>query len=88
MKILFYFQRYVINGEISEISDSKLEITELPVRTWTQTYKEQVTLNPPYNGLVSVTQLLCYSGFQNPPVSYNISFSINTRMQPFLGVLH
>ena len=35
-------QRYVINGELSEISDTKIEITELPVRTWTQTYKEQV----------------------------------------------
>jgi DNA topoisomerase-2 len=35
-------QRYVINGEISEISETKLEITELPIRTWTQTYKEQV----------------------------------------------
>jgi DNA topoisomerase-2 len=35
-------QRYVINGEVAEISDTKLEITELPVRTWTQTYKEQV----------------------------------------------
>jgi hypothetical protein len=35
-------QRYVMNGEIAEISETKLEITELPVRTWTQTYKEQV----------------------------------------------
>ncbi|XP_067144002.1 DNA topoisomerase 2-alpha-like [Centruroides vittatus] len=35
-------QRYVINGEVSILSSNKLEITELPVRTWTQTYKEQV----------------------------------------------
>jgi len=35
-------QRYVINGEVSEISDTKIEITELPIRTWIQTYKEQV----------------------------------------------
>jgi len=34
-------QRYVVNGEVSEISETKLEITELPIRTWTQTYKEQ-----------------------------------------------
>ena len=33
-------QKYVINGEISELSETKLEITELPIRTWTQTYKE------------------------------------------------
>ena len=37
-------QRYVMNGEIAEISETKLEITELPVRTWTQTYKEQVII--------------------------------------------
>lgn len=41
-------QRYVMNGEISEISDTKLEITELPVRTWTQTYKEQVGYCPEF----------------------------------------
>ena len=35
-------QRYVVNGEIAEISDTKLEITELPIRTWTQNYKESV----------------------------------------------
>ena len=35
-------QRYIINGELAEISDTKVEITELPIRTWTQTYKEQV----------------------------------------------
>ena len=35
-------QRYVMNGEVAEISETTLEITELPVRTWTQTYKEQV----------------------------------------------
>ena len=34
--------KYIVNGEISEISDTKVEITELPVRTWTQDYKEKV----------------------------------------------
>ena len=42
-------QRYIINGEISEISDTKLEITELPIRTWTQSYKEAV-MEPFLNG--------------------------------------
>merc|ERR1712029_34546 len=42
-------QRYIINGEIAEISDTKVEITELPIRTWTQTYKEQV-MEPFLNG--------------------------------------
>merc|ERR1712045_175316 len=42
-------QKYVINGEISELSETKLEITELPIRTWTQTYKEN-TIEPFLNG--------------------------------------
>jgi len=42
-------QRYVINGELASISDTKVEITELPIRTWTQTYKEQV-MEPFLNG--------------------------------------
>ncbi|XP_044767164.1 DNA topoisomerase 2 [Coccinella septempunctata] len=35
-------QRFVVNGEISIIGNNKLEITELPVHTWTQNYKESV----------------------------------------------
>ncbi|XP_045462346.1 DNA topoisomerase 2 isoform X2 [Harmonia axyridis] len=35
-------QRYVVNGEISILGNNKLEITELPVHTWTQNYKESV----------------------------------------------
>jgi len=42
-------QRYVVSGEVANISDTKIEITELPVRTWTQTYKEQV-MEPYLNG--------------------------------------
>ena len=46
----FYnLSRYVINGELASISDTKVEITELPIRTWTQTYKEQV-MEPFLNG--------------------------------------
>ncbi|CAK9796483.1 DNA topoisomerase 2 [Anthophora plagiata] len=41
--------RYVINGEISVIGPDKLEITELPVGIWTQTYKESV-LEPMLHG--------------------------------------
>ena len=37
-------QRYVINGEIASLSDTKMEITELPVRTWTAGYKEMLEL--------------------------------------------
>jgi len=35
-------QRYVVNGELATLSDTKLEITELPVKTWTNQYKEQL----------------------------------------------
>lgn len=37
-------QRYVINGEISITDEDEVEITELPVGTWTQVYKENVLL--------------------------------------------
>ena len=34
--------RFVVNGEIAELDSNKIEITELPIRTWTQSYKESV----------------------------------------------
>lgn len=34
--------RYVVSGEMAELESNKIEITELPIRTWTQSYKEQV----------------------------------------------
>lgn len=42
-------QRFVINGEIAIIGTDEVEITELPVGTWTQVYKEHV-LNPMVEG--------------------------------------
>ncbi|XP_057320672.1 DNA topoisomerase 2 [Microplitis mediator] len=41
--------RYVISGEVSVIGPEKIQITELPIGTWTQTYKETV-LEPMLNG--------------------------------------
>uniref|UniRef100_A0A1I8HWP8 DNA topoisomerase 2 n=1 Tax=Macrostomum lignano TaxID=282301 RepID=A0A1I8HWP8_9PLAT len=41
--------KYAIFGEIAVIDDNTVEITELPVKTWTQTYKESV-LEPMLNG--------------------------------------
>jgi len=35
-------QRFVVNGEVSHLSDTKVEITELPVKTWTSNYKEML----------------------------------------------
>jgi len=35
-------QKYACNGVVSLLNDTKIEITELPIGTWTQTYKEGV----------------------------------------------
>ncbi|CAD5230247.1 unnamed protein product [Bursaphelenchus okinawaensis] len=35
-------QRFACSGEISILDDDTVEITELPIRTWTQGYKESV----------------------------------------------
>lgn len=40
---------YLISGEVSILEDNKIEITELPIRAWTQTYKETV-LEPMLHG--------------------------------------
>ncbi|XP_019618193.1 PREDICTED: DNA topoisomerase 2-alpha-like isoform X4 [Branchiostoma belcheri] len=34
--------RYVVNGEVAILDNNTIEITELPIRTWTQNYKETV----------------------------------------------
>ncbi|XP_069041797.1 DNA topoisomerase 2-alpha [Lepisosteus oculatus] len=49
--------QYVINGEVSIIDSTTVEISELPVKTWTQTYKENV-LEPMLNGTEKVPALI------------------------------
>lgn len=34
--------RFIARGEVAIIDDHTVEITELPIRTWTQNYKEDV----------------------------------------------
>ncbi|KAK7113702.1 DNA topoisomerase 2-alpha-like isoform X1 [Littorina saxatilis] len=41
--------KYVNSGEVAVIDDTTIEITELPIRTWTQSYKEEV-LEPMLQG--------------------------------------
>ena len=41
--------RFVANGEISILDDTTIEISELPVKSWTQNYKENV-LEPMLQG--------------------------------------
>ncbi|MBN3313791.1 TOP2A topoisomerase, partial [Atractosteus spatula] len=49
--------QYVINGEVSIIDSTTVEISELPVKTWTQAYKENV-LEPMLNGTEKVPALI------------------------------
>ena len=46
-----------MNGEIAILDDQTIEITELPVRTWTQNYKEAV-LEPMMTGTDKVPALI------------------------------
>ncbi|ETE68670.1 DNA topoisomerase 2-alpha, partial [Ophiophagus hannah] len=48
---------FLINGEISVLNSTTIEISELPVRTWTQTYKEQV-LEPMLTGTEKTPSLI------------------------------
>ncbi len=41
--------KYVSYGRVGRLSDTSLEITELPIRCWTQNYKETV-LEPMLHG--------------------------------------
>ncbi|XP_068119452.1 DNA topoisomerase 2-alpha [Hyperolius riggenbachi] len=49
--------QYIINGEVSVLDKNTVEISELPVRTWTQNYKEQV-LEPMLNGTEKTPPLI------------------------------
>ncbi|CAJ0964566.1 unnamed protein product [Ranitomeya imitator] len=49
--------QYAVSGEIFVLDRNTVEITELPVRTWTQVYKEQV-LEPMLNGTEKTPALI------------------------------
>lgn len=49
--------QYINNGEIAIIDNNTIEISELPVKTWTQTYKENV-LEVMLNGTDKVPPLI------------------------------
>ena len=57
-------QRFVCHGEISELSDTKVAITELPVKTWTNAYKEtlEVMQNGSEKTKPQITEYSNYSG--------------------------
>ncbi|XP_026989581.2 DNA topoisomerase 2-beta isoform X1 [Tachysurus fulvidraco] len=49
--------QYVVSGEISVLDKNTVEITELPIRTWTQAYKESV-LEPMLQGTEKTPALI------------------------------
>lgn len=49
--------RYICNGEVAELDSNKIEITELPIRSWTQNYKETV-LETMANGTEKTPQFI------------------------------
>ncbi|XP_064171097.1 DNA topoisomerase 2-alpha [Anguilla rostrata] len=49
--------QYIVNGEVAIIDSTTIEISELPVKTWTQTYKENV-LEVMLNGTEKVPPLI------------------------------
>uniref|UniRef100_A0A3Q2X055 DNA topoisomerase 2 n=1 Tax=Haplochromis burtoni TaxID=8153 RepID=A0A3Q2X055_HAPBU len=49
--------QYLVSGEVSVIDKNTIEITELPVRTWTQAYKESV-LEPMLQGTDKTPSLI------------------------------
>ncbi|KAK6327637.1 hypothetical protein J4Q44_G00032820 [Coregonus suidteri] len=49
--------QYMVSGEISVLDKNTIEITELPVRTWTQAYKESV-LEPMLQGTEKTPALI------------------------------
>ncbi|XP_059181316.1 DNA topoisomerase 2-alpha isoform X2 [Centropristis striata] len=49
--------QFIISGEVAIIDSTTIEISELPVKAWTQTYKENV-LEPMMNGTEKVPPLI------------------------------
>ena len=45
--------KYMVYGNVARLSPTSLEITELPIRSWTQVYKENV-LEPMLHGTEKV----------------------------------
>lgn len=65
--------RYLTVGEMARLDGNKFEITELPIRTWTQTYKENV-LEPYVNG--SDKQPVCISEYKEYHTDETVRFVI------------
>ncbi|KAG8198803.1 hypothetical protein JTE90_007107 [Oedothorax gibbosus] len=69
-------QHFLVSGEIAILNDNKVEISELPVKTWTQSFKENV-LEPMVHGTEKVpANILDYSEYHtDTTVRFVISMS-------------
>ncbi|VEN43650.1 unnamed protein product [Callosobruchus maculatus] len=67
--------RYVCSGEIAILDDNRLEITELPVGTWTQPYKENV-LEPMLHGSEKTKAVL--ADYKDYSTDTTVKFTITT----------
>ena len=47
--------KYMVYGNVARLSPTSLEITELPIRVWTQAYKE------------NVLEVMLHGNEKNPP---------------------
>ncbi|XP_033628868.1 DNA topoisomerase 2-alpha-like isoform X1 [Asterias rubens] len=65
--------RYVVNGEVAIIDNNTIEITELPVRTWTQSYKES-TLEPFLHGSEKVAP--CINDYKEYHTDTTVKFLV------------
>ncbi|XP_060705039.1 DNA topoisomerase 2-alpha [Hemiscyllium ocellatum] len=70
--------QYMVNGEISVLDTTTIEISELPVKTWTQTYKEQV-LEPMLNGTEKTPSLI--TGYKEYHTDTSVRFIVTMTEQ-------
>ncbi|KAF1381245.1 hypothetical protein PFLUV_G00151610 [Perca fluviatilis] len=64
--------QYLVSGEVSVIDRNTIEITELPVRTWTQAYKESV-LEPMLQGSDKTPALINDYKEYHPPQNRSLT---------------
>ena len=63
-------QKYMVYGCISRLGPTSLEITELPIRSWTQSYKESV-LEPMLTGNEKSPPFIRYVYIQSFDLPYH-----------------
>nr|XP_023021759.1 DNA topoisomerase 2 [Leptinotarsa decemlineata] len=68
--------RYVVSGEIAILDNDTVEITELPIGTWTQNYKENV-LEPMNHGTEKVKAVL--SDYKDYSTDATVKFVVSLQ---------